>query len=329
MPTGNDLPSIWAEIESHPTHADGEWRFQQIDPLEDGRRLTLAIDDQGQHHLLVPKAPGSVPTNTRSPLAVSVRDFSFGHDSLEHVSGHYLDIHCRIDALNAQFDKVISDVVDVVQGSSTPAVSAVATVGAWRRLFAILADGHTLSYPEKIAVFGELTVLQELMEHDGGFEVASWTGPDHAAHDFELSEQSIEVKSIGEDSTTVTIHGLDQLDSVNDKPLYLVVRTIIESASGRTISEVLGEILCASVDPNGIRHAAAKLGVSDTDADPTRFEVQTTMIAEVIGDFPRIIKATVAPHVSESIRRISYELDLRSLSPFLRPTRIDRLESDT
>jgi len=275
-----------------------------------GRELVQAVDDMGQHHLLIPADATLHPENTRGPLAMSFRQFRFGTGTGTDIEGRYFDIHCRLPALNKQFDKVIGEVIDVVTGSNHPVGAAAAALSAWRRLFATLADVRPLTHQEKLAAFGELSVLQDLVDGHPDFRVVSWTGPKREPHDFELEDVSIEVKSVGGDSDTINVHGLSQLAQVDEKDLYLIICRVVEDPSGRTLSELLSEILTICDDPAALRERAGQLGVSEVMEDITRFKVTESLIGTVAGDFPRITADTLGAELAGMVSRVGYELRL-------------------
>ncbi|WP_043451657.1 PD-(D/E)XK motif protein [Jongsikchunia kroppenstedtii] len=308
----------WADIGRSGTEVDESWRAKNLPVRAGGRHLALAVDEKGDHHLLVPKSVEELATNTRSPLAVYARNFRFSGGRKDTIEGLYLDIHCRVEVLNGQFDKVIADVVEAVGRAKDAAAAAAAAVAAWRRLFATLAESRALTYQERLAAFGELSVLQELVENVKGFRPDWWTGPNRKPHDFELPGASIEVKSVGEDSTALTIHGLDQLALSDDKPLHLVIRQIVENSSGKTVAELLGEILSVAEGAPEIRDRAALLGVSDTDVDATRFTIQSTLIGSVNSDFPRIDRSDLREGAEPAVSSVRYDLDLAELRPYLK-----------
>ncbi|MBY4570362.1 hypothetical protein ACN95_10065 [Gordonia sihwensis] len=307
------LDETWREIAEAGDEFGAGWRSKSLPVRAGARTLVLAVDRNGEHHLLVPKGSGDLPTNPHSPLAVSVREFHFDNARGESVDGSYLDIHCQVESLNGQFDKVVLDVVEAIHESKDPAAAAAAAVAAWRRLFAKLADLRALTYQQRVAVFGELSVLQEVVENAPGFQPEWWTGPHQEPHDFELPSVSIEVKSIGEDSATVTVHGFEQLERVNGKPLLLVVRKVVERPSGKTVAELLSEIFAVAGSTSELRERAASIGVFDTDPDPTRFEVVETRTAEVGEGFPRIAFSDLTPAAQSAVCGVGYDLDLAVL----------------
>ncbi|MGB8407187.1 MAG: PD-(D/E)XK motif protein [Mycobacterium sp.] len=315
----------WTQIESEGVTSTGDWRAMTLPVVAHDRKLIQAVDEFGQHHLLIPADAAPHPENTRSPLSMSFKKFRFGTEAEGNVEGRYFDIHCRLPALNEQFDKVVGEVIGAVEGANRPVGAAAATLAAWRRLFATLANVRPLTHQEKLAAFGELSVLQDLVDGFPAFRATSWTGPEREPHDFELETVSIEVKTAGGDSETITVHGLEQLASADGKPLYLMVLTVTEEPDGRTVSELLGEILPHCDDPAVIRQRAAHLGVHEAMEDITRFTVAESWIGEVGSDFPRITEGILGPMLAGLVSRVSYDLQLAAVRDRLAPGGVDVL----
>lgn len=312
-----DIHAEWGRIESAGPVEKGGWRAKRLPVLADDRHLVLAVDELGQRHLLVPQGGVELPSNTRSPLAVATREFAFDGDDSDPVLGRYLDIHCQVKTLNGQFDKVIADVVEAVQESRDAAAGAAATVASWRRLFTTLVDSPGLTYRQRLALFGELSVLRDLAETVPEFDVAWWTGPLGEPQDFRMPDLTMEVKTAGEDSTSVTIHGLEQLDPPTDDPVRLIIRRVVENPSGMTLSELFSQVLDIVADQSALRDRAAMVGVTDTDPDPLRFEISETRVGVVDDGFPRLRAADIRTEDREAISRVEYELDLARLRPHM------------
>lgn len=315
----------WTQIESEGVTSAGGWRSMTLPVVAHARALIQAVDELGQHHLLIPADSTPHPENTRSPLSMSFRNFRFETKAEGGVEGRYFDIHCRLPALNEQFDIVIGEVIAAAEGADRPVPAAAAALAAWRRLFATLANVRPITHQEKLAAFGELSVLQDLVDGFQAFRVTSWTGPEREPHDFELANVSIEVKSVGHDSETITVHGLAQLASTDGKPLYLMVLRVTEEPDGRTVSELLREILAHCDDPAIVRQRAARLGVHEAMEDVTRFTVAESLIGEVGSDFPRITEDTLGPELADLVSRVSYDLQLAAVLDRLAPGAVDVL----
>src|SRR6266568_9201907 len=145
------LERAWAVLD---TPIDSELSSYPIDLSFDGIACRVALDRHGHRHLLVPATGESVTADNRpSVLAVTVRKLVFGSDD-----GTYVDLTCAEADLHAEFDEVVADVLQSVKGAERPGITALQSIGRWRRLFrARLIRG--LGIQAKIGLFAELTVL--------------------------------------------------------------------------------------------------------------------------------------------------------------------------
>lgn len=318
MPGMNmSFSTAWTVLEGKLSANPSKWHSYRLEGSACERDLALALDDEGHRHLLIPVDDELRLPHTRGPLSTSIAHYNFAEDAGTRLTGRYLDIFCRLRHLNRQFDAVVADVVAESSGQPDPAGVAVATVGNWRRLFTTLADAKTLSYQEQLALFGELSVLEMLAGARGEADPEWWTGADNLPHDFELPAASVEVKSMGEDSMTITVHGLQQLAETEGKPLYLAVLLVVEDANGRRLDELLEEICSASRQEGALRQKAARLGIGRGTQDYARFSVRTLEIGQVEEGFPRITAESLATGDAEAVRSLRYELDYGHVRPHL------------
>lgn len=292
------------------------WKQYPVLELADGREVALAVDLFGRRHLLVPADDPMPPLDPNSPLSVtslkikSDRPGSTGIDE-------FLDIQCELPHLNEQFDKVVLDVLQAVEESHRPAHAAAAQLSSWRKLFSTLAGGKSLSYQQKIAVFGELSVLEKVIQKSDEFDPEWWTGPSRDPHDFELPNASLEVKTVTEESATVHMHGFDQLEPLEDKPLHLVLQTVEESSQGQTIAQLVSDIAQMTDGDEKVLAKMRTLGVGSGEEDSVRFRVVNTAHCQVEDDFPRISAETLPASTTDAVVTIEYELELEALQQYL------------
>lgn len=309
------LNGAWRQLEQRKTGT--AWAAIRLPDSPVERELLLAVDEHKGRHLLVPAGPGRYAVNTHSPLSVDVGDLKFRFEEGTEVEGRYVDVSCRVPKLNEQFDGVVESVLDSVTNAADPARRAIATVNSWRRLFSTMASAKPLSLNEKYAVFGELAVLDQLELNREDFSEEWWTGPQSAEHDFELADVSIEVKSVGMSSRTISIHGAEQLSPTDEKPLYLAVVGLEESAEGQTVAHLLESIADRSPDGEKIRLKAASQGVFPDVEDTTKLRVTRVGVVRVDEEFPRLTFRDLSESLREALGGIQYELLLTSIQPRL------------
>lgn len=310
------LEDGWAHLDARSKEeVSGEASWHSFDtgmgPTK--RKFLLAIDQAKGQHLLIPcEHRDSIPHSSRSALTIAKRDFDFGWTA----SGTYLDICCTSESLDAQFRTVVSDVVERSSESSDPARTASEVVTEWRLLFAEFGKRPPLTLQRRMSLFAELSVLLELADALEHLDMTWWSGPDLQPHDVEHSGFSVEVKAVGAESSTVQIHGADQLEEVDGKPLFLAVRTVVESDNGRSLSELAREVSRRSSNRSTARSKLFKAGITAArDApDPIRFKIIEGFAVRVSDATPKITSSMIDGGVDSSISGFRYEVDLGVLA---------------
>lgn len=283
-----------------------------LDVKSDDEMCRLAVDRAGSRHLLVPVVENT-PTRAQrgSELVVEQRWLVFG--AAEH---SYLDISCARPDLYREFDKVIVDVVAAVRSLPDPRRATLDTVARWRRLFR-LGAARGLSAAERRGLFAELICLRELVQVDARTDIGSWTGPLGLPHDFELRTNCLEVKAAGAGSDEVRIHGLDQLDTHDGKPLHLVVMTLVEDQAGESILELVEDLTRRVDDPALVRTSLTAVGW--TEDDPfvdERYTLGPVTVVPVTAHVPRLVaEGFIGAAPPDGISRVDYSIDRSALLP--------------
>lgn len=150
----------------------------------------------------------------------------------------YMRITCLDSNLEAAFRKFLEDIRLRLEPSDSTAASAVnEVVNEWRQLIAVVKD--PLSRNELVGIFGELAVLERLVNSHGAVALEWWYGPDRTRHDFVGPSLSLEVKSTTDlGSNRVTIHGLGQLDHAEGTSSYIGLVGVDPTPRGRCIDDV-------------------------------------------------------------------------------------------
>ena len=306
-----DLTESWDLLTNRPPNE--KWNAVRLGIKTNGSEVLVALDNQMLRHLLVPAKEQRYNVRPQGELSIEIgqRSFVFFDDDTEF--GRYLDITCRNERLNDQFDLVIQSVLESVAGSEDGAKAALFEVSRWRQLFATLAASPRLSLQEKIGLFGELTILNQLKSR-GGFLSKCWTGPKRAPHDFELEGMCLEVKSYKSEDSVVKVHGFTQLSNCEDKSLLIVLVEVDENEEGETVGELLERIVAGEVFEHELRQLAAMAGIFGSQDDSERFVATKVWIGTVGPDFPRVTRAEIP---TETIRNINYELSIVDLLPYL------------
>lgn len=138
---------------------------------------------------------------------------------------------------------LLTSIADGLQLEREPLAAAVASaIQKHRGMFAGKAG---LSQDKEVGLFGELLVLEYLIDNVGGGPAAeSWQGPLSEEHDFVFTDVHLEVKTTSGEQRRHMMHGFTQLVPLRGVPLSLVSIQLTRSNSegGRTLGQLVSHI---------------------------------------------------------------------------------------
>jgi hypothetical protein len=281
-----------------------------------------AVDREGRRHLLVPHRDDAsiLVIEPNSALTTSSRSLAFGSGPVD-----YVDVACQDPSLRREFDQVCADILEAFDedGASRAAERSAQVIGRWRRLLRTVRS-RSLSPEQRIGLFAELNVLRALAS-EGLANADNWTGPAAAPHDFEFESASIEVKGVGAEADHIVIHGLEQLDELDGKPLHLVVAEVHEDGGGERLADVLAEVEAAVATPGALRAKVNRLGYNPQE-DDTRLSLGQVFMVQVTTIFPRIIMHNFVAGVPDGLSRLSYSLDRAVVIGHMRTAGLDEIK---
>lgn len=293
-----------------------------LDPWAGEPGPRAAVDREGRRHLLVPYRdnPSTLVVEPNSALSTSYRTLAFGSNALD-----YVDVACQDPSLRREFDQICADILEAFDedGASCAAARSAQVIGRWRRLLRTVRL-RSLSPEQRIGLFAELSVLRALAS-EGLVDADNWTGPEATPHDFEFGSASIEVKGVGVDADHIVVHGVEQLDELDGKPLHLLVVEVREDDSGERLADVLAEAESGVATPSALRAKVNKLGYSSDD-DETRFSLGQAYMVPVANGFPRIISSDLVAGIPDGLSRLSYYLDRAVVIGHMRPAGLDEIK---
>ena len=186
-------------------------------------------------------------------------------------------------------------------------------VAAWQEFMSRSAD-RRLSSEQEIGLFGELTLLDEMM--NAGVPaveaVEGWEGPADGLQDFVLGMGAIEVKSsIATTGFPARISSLEQLDDAVRQPLYLAAQRLALAGDGVTLPELVDRVRLRLAETGaagtfGLRMRQAGYLIDHETYYVRRFSNAGVRLFLVDESFPRL----TAAKVSSAIRHAVYSLEI-------------------
>ena len=183
-----------------------------------------------------------------------------------------------------------------------------------------------LSIEEIKGLFGELFILNELLEDSSSVEVNSilnaWKGPYDTTNDFVFDTKNIEVKTKEESKYFVKISSEYQLEKEFDKGLDLLIVSVkIDLINGESLHNLLTKIVkylrINSGDASILYKALNQKGLtleSVKQYNNHKFIVVKTDLYDCnLDDFPKLSVS----NIPEEIPGLRYKLRVNALSPFL------------
>ncbi|GAA0403525.1 hypothetical protein GCM10009541_53370 [Micromonospora gifhornensis] len=304
------LERAWAVLV--PPRGKGLTSFP-LEVLSGEEPCRVALDAAGARHLLVPAGHQTESVDPKpAVLGLAIRQLSFGRGAIT-----YVDVSCAEPDLFPEFDGVVTDVLEAVSDAPRPASAAVEAVLRWRRLFrSSLLRG--MSRQAKIGLFAELVMLSAFVEADRGFPVQAWRGPFNDPHDFEAITRCVEVKALGAAGDGIIVHGLEQLDTHDDRPLDLVLMRVLEDPDGCSVSDLVHRLRGVVASRSDLRARLSAVGWSEQPDRPDldMFVVDEVLRVAVDGETPRIVPASLAlGGLPDGIDNLSYRVELGALLP--------------
>jgi hypothetical protein len=282
--------------------------------VKDGAEVLAGVDARGDHHLLVPAADGTLVEDSqaayiriqRCALVIGGRGRT------------YVDVVCHRADLSELFDDILATMLTELATDSTEQPDAVCkrVLDEWREL--LRRRGGLLGDDALRGLFGELVVLEQILDASSTHDLSVWRGPDREPHDFRLPGGDLEVKTLGVTGSMVRIHGIEQLEPSEDGELHLIVVRLSADHDGLALPDLIERIHPKANDRRAFTVALARAGYSETDAQhyrDRRFTIMQIGALSVDDEFPRIAPSSLADMLPDEVSSLSYTLDLSLLLP--------------
>ena len=191
----------------------------------------------------------------------------------------------------------------------------------WKTLFQKAAS-HDISREKLLGIFGELTVLKNIVAPKYGINTAvqAWGGPDMQSKDFTVNKTWYEVKTIGANADSIHISSLTQLASEYTGHLVVVrAEAVSPEFKGKcsAIIDLVKEILLMISDENietMLINKVHGIGIDIFGSEIVdQFDVKSVTSYKVNGEFPRITPKNV-PY--SEIISVQYEISAAAIQRF-------------
>jgi Putative PD-(D/E)XK family member, (DUF4420) len=196
------------------------------------------------------------------------------------------------------------------------------SLAALRQLF---AQNARLSDEQEVGLFGELRVLQHLIDRMGGpAAVDCWRGPHGEEHDFDIDGDDVEVKATLSENRRHWIGHIGQLQSTLGRSLWLVsIQLTTAAAVGTSLPMVVGAIRSSLTDAQSVDDFDRRLEAvgwrnEDTELYQRRLRLRSRpLVFEVDVRFPALTTARLAAAALDPVRfsQVRYMIDLDGYPP--------------
>ncbi len=300
-----------------------------------GREYQIGKDHNGALSLRV---PCDYAGSSAMPLW-QTRLISVTKESREAngVTEGWIIVHFSRLVPSEQVTSLSAYIIDAIEPTGTDSEKTVLGVlKEWKKLF--VEDSSAFGYEKVVGLWGELHILNKLIDINEEKALSVWTGPIRGSHDFAGIDSSIECKTTTNKIVkNVHISSVYQLVPPGlDGTLTLAYVQIEERArDGKNLTSFIEETAKRLTHPDVFFEKLSHLGyeryVTKTAQTETAFGLCKESYYDVAGDFPRVVPiSSTGGKIPADVEEISYTIDLRQsdkhlISPEIIQLRIQHL----
>jgi len=237
--------------------------------------------------------------------------------------GYYVDFSTINGSLFEHFYSMMNFISDSVQLKNTNIVDAINE--AVESLKSLVSNKKLLSEDKIIGLWGELWMLEKLIEENESKAVFLWKGADKAIHDFRMSKVELEVKTTRNEDRVHMISRLSQLEASPEFELFLCSIQVVEgSTDGLTLGEYVEKINEYLINDHTSKDKFEKqLDKEGYKANQARFYTtryylrSKPEIIPITDNVPRIIRSMIddryGKEISARINNVHYSIDVTGL----------------
>lgn len=276
-------------------------------------RITISKDTQGMFHCLFQTNQKIIPRKISRGFSIRSRNLIEPNNS-QTVS--FLDL-CWSNPFEL---RVFASVIEELRETKLRELDLTSQIMAIIKKWDYLLSGQEriMTAQEIVGLFGELCIFKMfLIEFPEIASPSIWTGPLGNPHDFELPSLSMEVKTTSKDFMKVNISSLHQLDTIEDKPLFLTSIRVQVDESGQTLDDLREDL--ARENPNLAQDIETRMELvgytrSRPEITSFRLKIAELKIYHVKHNFPKLTKYILGKTLQyPEIEEVNYVLDLSNL----------------
>ena len=309
-----DLLRARLDFLSSPVPARGsEWTGVTLGADRGLGDVVLVRDEDGFGNVLIPVNPSSPAFTTwrRRGIVASVQQVLYRRSI-----GYYIRVRCIAKGADEAFASMALEIARHVSVAGRPVGELVVkTLERHAEMFE-RASG-AIPQSRILGLFGELLVLRDLASHNSK-AVGNWSGPLGGHHDFEFPHDAIEVKTrLASSQALIHVNGVEQLDHTPGTRLWLIVNELVESETGESSADLLGQLRELGCDEGPLSERLGVYGfeIDDPRLGELRFASRVATTFEVAEGFPRlVVKSFVHARLPSGIESIEYTLRIAALS---------------
>lgn len=297
-----------------------------------GREYQIGKDHNGALSLRV---PCDYAGSSAMPLW-QTRLISVTKESREAngVTEGWIIVHFSRLVPSEQVTSLSAYIIDAIEPTGTDSEKTVLGVlKEWKKLF--VEDSSAFGYEKVVGLWGELHILNKLIDINEEKALRAWTGPIRGSHDFAGIDSSIECKTTTNKIVkNVHISSVYQLVPPGlDGTLTLAYVQIEERArDGKSLTSFIEETANRLTHPDvffeKLSHLGYERNVTKTAHTETAFALCKESYYDVAGDFPRVVPTSFnGGKIPADVEEISYTIDLRQSDKHLIPEDIVHLRA--
>ena len=290
--------------------------------LLDGEFILLGKRHQGHLIALFPNKQGalSIPGNDlklSNGFKVAILELQ---DPKSGKPTSFLEL-CNMGNIDETlFGALLDELLKIIDTDSADLIQQIKTLlEKWKDMLSLDAE-RVLSLNALVGLFGELLLLDYLINEKKSNVFENWVGPLGNRHDFEFDKCSIEVKSTTlKNSNQIEVHGVHQLEAYPGKSVFILIVKLELDPHGTSLPSLIEKISKSPLISNEkLFDKLLKNGCKNEHLDSYQslcFQVVEFHLVPVDGDFPQIsAKDLLNIDPADRINQIQYSVNISGLA---------------